>query len=94
MTKVLEVENISKRYQDFYLQNVSFALEKGTITGFIGENGAGKTTTLSAIMNLIKTDGGQILVNGKTVKNTREMERISYLESNRDLYPEVLMKDY
>ena len=39
---ILEVKKISKHYKDFSLKDVSFALERGTITGFIGENGAGK----------------------------------------------------
>ena len=44
--KVLSVDRISKEYPGFLLQNVSFAVEEGTIMGFIGRNGAGKTTTL------------------------------------------------
>ena len=91
---ILEVKKISKHYKDFSLKDVSFALERGTITGFIGENGSGKTTTLSSVMNLIKIDAGQIFFDGKEIKRTKDMKGISYLESNRDLYPDVSMKDY
>ncbi|HBK02303.1 MAG TPA: ABC transporter ATP-binding protein, partial [Clostridiales bacterium] len=43
--KVLEVENLTKSYPAFTLGPISFSLEEGVITGFIGRNGAGKTTT-------------------------------------------------
>ena len=49
MSKVLEVKSLKKKYKNFALKDVSFSLEKGTITGFIGENGAGKTTIFSSI---------------------------------------------
>ena len=94
MSTILEVRNICKYYNDFSLKNISFCLEKGTIIGFIGENGAGKTTTLSAIMNLIRVDSGEVYLRDKQVKNTQEMKRVSYLESNRDLYPDIKMDDY
>lgn len=94
MNIALEVKNISKKYKNFTLKNVSFQLEKGTITGFIGENGAGKTTTMSSIMNLIKVDSGQILIEGKPVKGIKDLRNVSYLESNRDLYPDVTMDEY
>ncbi|MBQ1742545.1 MAG: ATP-binding cassette domain-containing protein, partial [Oscillospiraceae bacterium] len=51
------------RLQDlsgFRLQDVSFSLEGGKITGFIGRNGAGKTTTIKSMLNLIHTDSGEI----------------------------------
>lgn len=61
----LRVDDLSKKYDKFYLKNVSFQLEKGYIMGFIGSNGAGKTTTLKAILNMIRADNGEIQVFGK-----------------------------
>ena len=58
--KVLSVNNITKKYNDFKLNNVSFSLNSGEITGFVGRNGAGKSTTFKAIMNFIKLDSGNI----------------------------------
>ena len=55
--QLLEVRNLSKRYPQFALDNVSFALEPGYIMGFIGRNGAGKTTTIKAILHLIHAEG-------------------------------------
>lgn len=60
----IAIRNLTKRYKDFTLDNISFNVPKGTIMGFVGENGAGKTTTIKAILNLIHTDAGEITVLG------------------------------
>ena len=65
--EILQVENLTKKYTDFTLDNVSFSISKGYIMGFIGENGAGKTTTLKSILNIVKRDSGKILVFGKDI---------------------------
>lgn len=57
---ILEVKDLCKNYPQFSLKNVSFSLEQGKITGFIGRNGAGKTTTLKSIFGLIHPDGGSV----------------------------------
>lgn len=62
---VLEVKNLCKNYPTFKLDNVSFSLEKGKITGFIGRNGAGKTTTLKSIFDFIHYDSGTVEFFGK-----------------------------
>lgn len=65
MEKVLEVNNLSVKLNQFSLKNVSFNLEKGTIMGFIGQNGSGKTTTLRIIINALGKDSGEVKVLGK-----------------------------
>ncbi len=60
METSLKIENLSKSYTGFTLDNVSFEIPKGTITGLIGENGAGKSTTIKAILDLIKKDSGTV----------------------------------
>lgn len=60
----IEIRNLTKRYDGFTLDNVSFSLPRGCIMGFIGQNGAGKTTTIRALLNIIKTDGGSITMLG------------------------------
>lgn len=57
---VVEVKGLTKKYPAFRLNEVSFTLEAGRITGFIGRNGAGKTTTIKAMLNLIHPDSGEI----------------------------------
>ncbi len=58
----LNIKNLSKRYDDFALQDVTFSLPAGCIMGFIGENGAGKSTTINLILDLIEPDTGEIFV--------------------------------
>ncbi len=64
MENVLEVKNLSKKYDNFALKNISFSLPEGMIMGFIGENGAGKTTTIKAILDIIKSYSGEIKIFG------------------------------
>ena len=65
MEHILKIENLSKSYGDFKINNISFELEKGCIMGFVGQNGAGKTSTIKLIMNAIGKDSGNISVFGK-----------------------------
>lgn len=51
MENSILVRNVCKRYDDFFLENVSFNVPKGRIVGFIGENGAGKSTTINIILD-------------------------------------------
>lgn len=62
MENILEIKNLSKKYNGFELKNVNIELPKGMIMGFIGENGAGKTTTIKAILNIINSDSGEIKI--------------------------------
>lgn len=57
---IVEVEGLVKRYPSFELNTISFCLERGRITGFIGRNGAGKTTTIKSMLNMIHPDGGSV----------------------------------
>lgn len=66
MQYALEVNNISKRYPLFTLDNVTMRVRRGTIMGMIGENGAGKTTTLKLLLGLIQADGGDVALLGET----------------------------
>ena len=60
----LELKNVTKRYEGFTLDNISFQLPQGTILGLVGENGAGKSTTIKLIMHAIQSDSGSIQVLG------------------------------
>ncbi len=61
----LEIKNLTKKYDGFQLDNISFTLPSGCIMGLIGENGAGKSTTINLIMDVINRDEGEIIVLGK-----------------------------
>lgn len=65
LMEILSVQNLSKKYEKFELNDVSFSLEAGYIMGFIGRNGAGKTTTLKTMLNLVHADSGSVSILGK-----------------------------
>lgn len=73
---ILQVENICKHYQQFALNNVSFALPKGAIMGLIGENGAGKSTTMKALLGMISLDSGKISIFGHEGITAQDREAI------------------
>lgn len=60
----IEIDGLTKRYDGFNLDNVSFNVPKGSIMGFIGQNGAGKSTTIKLLLNIIKRDSGSIKLLG------------------------------
>ena len=63
---MIEARGLSKRYGDtLAVDDLSFSVEPGKITGFLGPNGAGKTTTMRLILGLDHPTGGTVTVNGK-----------------------------
>lgn len=61
----LQIDNLTKHYKNFTLNNVSFNIPEGTIMGLIGENGAGKSTIINLITGAAVMDSGQISIYGK-----------------------------
>src|SRR5262245_36932171 len=62
---MIESKNLTKRFGGkTVVDDVSFLVEPGTVTGFLGANGAGKTTTLRMLAGLAEPDGGEALVLG------------------------------
>ena len=86
---IVELTDVCKTYPSFRLKEVSFSLEKGKITGFIGRNGAGKTTTIKSMLNLIHTDSGEISYFGVPLScNEKEIkQRIGYSTGTVSWYP-------
>jgi ABC-2 type transport system ATP-binding protein len=63
--RMIEIEHISKRYgEKLAVDDISFVVKPGTVTGFLGPNGAGKSTTMRMIVGLDKPSAGTIRVNG------------------------------
>src|ERR1700687_5897169 len=63
---MIEVRGLSKRYgEKLAVDNLSFSIEPGKVTGFLGPNGAGKTTTMRCILGLDYPDEGTVAVDGK-----------------------------
>jgi ABC-2 type transport system ATP-binding protein len=85
----LEVENISKRFGDFYaVKQLSFKIPEGSIYSLLGPNGAGKTTTIRMVMNIIIPDEGSIKVLNRQMDESMK-SRIGYLPEDRGLYPKM-----
>ena len=62
----LEVRHLTKRYgRTVAVDDLSFAVQAGRVTGFLGPNGAGKTTTMRALLGLLRPSAGEALVEGK-----------------------------
>lgn len=93
--KLLELKGVYKYYPKFTLTNVSFSVEAGSITGFIGRNGAGKTTTLKGIMNLLHFDSGVVTVFGRNFKDNEleNRQRISFSLSDLTYFPQQKIKN-
>jgi len=91
---ILSVRNLCKNYPSFQLKNVSFDLEEGKITGFIGRNGAGKTTTLKALFDFVHPDSGEIRFFGSDfAPNELEIkQRIGFVSGGVDFYPNKKLK--
>ena len=92
---ICEVRNLCKNYPSFLLSNVSFTLEPGTITGFIGRNGAGKTTTIKAMLNIIHPTGGEVSYFGLPLsENENEIkQRIGYSTGAVNYYPKKKLRE-
>ncbi|OUQ37074.1 ABC transporter ATP-binding protein [Faecalibacterium sp. An122] len=74
MDAILEVKDLTKQYDGFTLDHVSFTVPGGCIMGLIGENGAGKSTTIKAILDLIHKDEGKVTFWGKDLAQAPEMK--------------------
>ena len=61
----LEIQNLTKSYGDFTLENLNLTLPQGCILGLVGENGAGKSTTIKLILNMLQRDAGTVTVLGR-----------------------------
>lgn len=94
MDYILEVNNLSKEFNNFTLDNISFRLEPGYIMGFIGPNGAGKSTTIKLIMNLINKSGGEIKVFGlEHIEHEKEIkDRIGFVYDESHYYENLTIK--
>ncbi|MBI9101605.1 MAG: ABC transporter ATP-binding protein [Spirochaetales bacterium] len=69
MEPILQINNLSRKYESFRLNNISLTLEEGFIMGLVGPNGAGKTTLIKLILNMIRKDSGSIKIFGEDVLN-------------------------
>ena len=92
----IELKGVTKKYDGFSLKEISFNVPKGCIMGFIGQNGAGKTTTIKSIVGILDFDCGNILINGKSIKDDaiNAKKEIAYVPDNPDLYENMKAIEY
>ncbi|MEU4380986.1 ABC transporter ATP-binding protein [Micromonospora echinofusca] len=93
MTNVLRLDGVDRSFGDRrVLQNVSFDVAAGRMTGFVGGNGAGKTTTMRIILGVLAADAGEVTWRGAPL--TREARRrFGYMPEERGLYPKMSVRD-
>ena len=71
--KIIEVSNLVKKFNGVAaVDDLSFGVKEGTITGLLGPNGAGKTTTIQMLLDLITPTSGNIKIFGLEMRNHRE----------------------
>ncbi|GAB6900212.1 ABC transporter ATP-binding protein [Kineosporia succinea] len=90
---MLELDGISRSFDGRrVLDGISFNVEPGRLTGFVGSNGAGKTTTMRIILGILAPDGGRVSWKGQLID--REARRqFGYMPEERGLYPKMNLID-
>ena len=91
---MIEVKNISKRYRNTVLDDISFTAEKGQGIGIIGANGCGKTTLLSIMAGVNKAQSGKIYYNNELADRKSVFKKyIAYVPQENPLIDELTTKD-
>lgn len=86
---MLDIQHLTKTYGDKKaVDDLTLHIAPGEIYGFIGHNGAGKTTTLKSVVGILQFDGGEVTVDGKSIKtDPLACKRVmAYIPDNPDLY--------
>ena len=96
MSKVITAENLTIRFGNFTaVRDVSFAVERGEIFGFLGPNGSGKTTIIKALCGLvpIASGGGSILGLNVLTQSNEIKRRIGYMSQKFGLYEDLTVAE-
>ena len=94
---MIEIKNVIKKYgENIALNNVSFEVPDGEIFAFIGHNGAGKTTLIKAIVGIHEFDEGDIIINGKSIKDKAVecKKEMAFVPDNPELYENMKAIDF
>lgn len=93
----IQVQHLSKSFgETMAINDLSFDLKIGQITGFLGPNGAGKSTTLKILMGLeVPTAGSANILGLNVQKHGLEIKKqVGYLAENNPLYPDMYIKEF
>ena len=86
---MLRIEHYTKYYSEKpAVEDLSLHIQKGEIYGFIGHNGAGKTTTLKSCCGILGFEGGEIYINGQSIRENPLAckSQIAYIPDDPELY--------
>src|SRR5436305_2589209 len=86
---MIEVAELTKRYGDkVAVDDLSFTVEPGRVTGFLGPNGAGKSTTMRMVLGLDRPTAGTVTVNGHSYADSpAPLREVGALLEARALHP-------
>ncbi len=91
---MLEIKNISRKYEGFALQNISFSVEKGEYVVLLGESGAGKSLILEMMAGLILPDQGEIYYEDKAITNEKIQKRnMGMVFQDNTVFPHLKVKN-
>ena len=103
---LLKIKNVKKAYRKYNLfgkevskfsalNGLNLNVNKGQIYGFLGPNGAGKTTTIKCIIGILEADSGEIIIDGKNIKNNELYfkNKIGFLPEQVGLYARLTAKE-
>lgn len=93
----IQVENVTRLFgNQKALDDVTFSIHTGEVTGFLGPNGAGKSTMMKIITGLLTASSGEVKVNDVPVgEQSLDIRRqIGYLPENNPLYPDMYIREY
>src|SRR5690348_5326398 len=93
VTHMLRVSGLTRRFGDHLaLDDVTFDVGAGRMTGFVGANGAGKTTTMRIILGVLAADAGSVTWQGAPLG--KEIRRqVGYMPEERGLYPKMSVRE-
>ncbi|MGZ4397923.1 MAG: ABC transporter ATP-binding protein [Gaiellaceae bacterium] len=93
---VVSCRSLSKRYGEIAaVDDVTFSLGPGTVTGFLGPNGAGKTTTLRLLLGLAEPTAGEALVFGRRYRELEQpIRRVGAVLESTDFHPSRSGRDH
>lgn len=94
MDFIVELNNVSKSYDHFKIENLSWNIRKGYITGFIGGNGAGKSSVIKMMLNLLRPDSGEIKLFGLdyTTHEKKIKNKIGFVFDDHLLYEDLTLQ--
>ena len=94
---MIEIKNVTKKYGNIpAIKNITFDVNDGEIFAFIGHNGAGKTTLIKSIVGIHSFDEGDILINGKSIKDDPVAckKEMAFVPDNPELYEQMKAIDF